>query len=153
MGGVGLEIQRSLETDGRSIVTVDASLVASNIGVGVAVLDADATLAGIVVRDTKPGHNGGEGDGIALLGTATASVAGSRIESSARTGVASFGGSVSLGASLLECNAIPLDEETLDGSSSTFTDTGGNQCGCAGALSVCQILSSGLAPPTTVGAS
>jgi hypothetical protein len=57
------------------------------------------------------------GDGIlvfAVAAPARAVVSGARVESSARAGIASFGGTVVIGASTLECNPIRLDLESSE---------------------------------------
>jgi hypothetical protein len=71
----------------------------------------------------------------------------SRIERNARAGVSSFGANASLGSCALDCNALHLDEELLDGASASFVDLTGNVCGCEGAVVACQAQSSNLAPP------
>lgn len=71
-------------------------------------------------------------------------------EGSARAGISSFGAAVEIGSTTLECNSIHLDGEQYRGNDFSFDDLGGNACGCAGAPVVCQVLSSGLAPPEPI---
>ena len=80
-------------------------------------------------------------------GPASAVLAGSRVEGNARSGVSSFGSSLSIEDSVLECNTIHLDGEVFQGLPATFEDRGGAVCGCAGAEVDCKVLSSNLAPP------
>jgi hypothetical protein len=105
------------------------------------------------VRDTLPrAADGTFGDGIVVyaIATASATITATRVEGSARAGIANFGGAVTLGTTKLECNSIHLDGESMAGVAFTFDDAGGSACGCSGSSVVCQILSSGLAPPEPI---
>jgi hypothetical protein len=156
--GRGIELQVDLASGVASTLTLRSTLIASNREFGLVI---DSVLGVVVdrvlVRDTQPRASDGLfGDGISIVtdrGPASVGITASRIEASARAGLSSFGGAVTLGSSTLECDAIALDGETFGGSSASFVDQGGNVCGCSGTPAVCQILSSGLAPPESVGPS
>ena len=62
----------------------------------------------------------------------------------------SFSTSLTLSASTLECNKLDLDGETLLGVPYTFTDEGGNTCGCGGETWACKVLSTALAAPPPI---
>jgi hypothetical protein len=62
--GVGVQIQGNLMTPERSALTLRASLVEQNHGMGVGLIDADATIEFSVVRGTQPNGNGMHGRGI-----------------------------------------------------------------------------------------
>jgi len=86
--------------------------------------------------------------------TASAHVSGTRIEGSARAGIANFAATVVLADSELECNGIHLDGEPLtvpEGTfPSSFDDLGGNRCGCGDVRTACTVLMSNLEPPSTL---
>jgi hypothetical protein len=107
----------------------------------------EATL----VRDTKPRPSDGRfGDGIiahGLFAPANLSIHASRIENSARAGIASFGSFVSLSDSRVQCAGFDLEGEILDGQNFSFDDGGGNACGCPTADHPCAVVSTNLDPP------
>jgi hypothetical protein len=150
-GGRGVSAQAETTTAERSVLHMRSSLVERSREGGVFVIGCEGVLEDVVVRDTMVRANDGSyGDGVASLsfpGPAQVAVTGSRIEASARAGVVAFGGAVVLGSTVLECNPIPLDGETYQGVEPSFTDEGGNTCGCAGATSSCAVASSSIAPP------
>jgi hypothetical protein len=151
MGGRGVSVQAFDSTGERSVLRMRSSAVEHSREGGVFVIGSEGILEAVVVRDTLvQAADGSYGDGVASLsfpGPAQVVVTGSRIESSARAGVTAFGGAVVLGSTVLECNPIALDGETYQGVQSSFTDEGGNTCGCAGATSSCAVASSSIAPP------
>jgi hypothetical protein len=117
---------------------------------GLGLVNATATVVRTLVRDTMTGENGLLGDGMVVANTGTGGeldVTASRIENSARAGLANFGAAAAIGDSQLACNAFHLDGETLAGHAYEFTDRGGNACGCGAAPVECQVLSSNLEPP------
>lgn len=148
--GGGITVQADSKTKERASATIRTSVVEQNRDIGISVFSSDATVDRTVVRDTQPrASDGAFGDGVAawaLEGPAGAVVTASRIDHSARAGVSSFGASATLGATVLECNAIDLDGEVYAGSPS-WADQGGNMCGCAGHPVACKVTSSNLAPP------
>jgi hypothetical protein len=151
--GTGIALESDPITKERTQATIRACLIASNHESGVDVEASDAILERLLVRDTLPRASDGTfGDGIVVYAVAgsTATITATRVEGSARAGIANFGGAITLGTTKLECNAIQLDGESLAGLDFSFDDTGGSACGCSGATVVCQILSSGLAPPEPI---
>jgi hypothetical protein len=153
LGGIGVNVQDNPLTHATSTAQLTSSLVETSFVCGVAVVATVATFDDVVVRDVKSNGDGTFGDGIDVIAegaAASATINGGRIEATTRAGIASFGATVSLGGTTLECAAIPLDRETLGAFDPAFTDVGGNACGCSGAAITCQILSSGLAPPERV---
>ncbi|WP_437670771.1 hypothetical protein [Sorangium sp. So ce131] len=67
-GGRGIDIVNDPGTKERATVTLRASLLEQNHGVGVLVMGSDATAEATVVRDTQPGGDEGHGAGILLVG-------------------------------------------------------------------------------------
>jgi hypothetical protein len=135
---------------------VRSSLVENNRVFGVMVQGADATLDGLLVRNTLPlASDGSFGDGVVVVSLVLASgpaeasavVTNTRIENSARAGLASFGSHVTIGGSAMSCNAFDLDGEELDGFQFSFEDLGGNDCGCPEPFETCVAQSSSLLPP------
>jgi hypothetical protein len=79
------------------------------------------------------------------------------LRSNTRVGVSSFGSTVKLRHSMLECNPIHLDgAQAFDMLAQplsvpfAFEDQGGNACGCDGTAVQCTVLSAGLDPPRPV---
>jgi hypothetical protein len=70
------------------------------------------------------------------------------VASSARVGLGSFGSAIDVATTELECNAIALNGEQLYDTPYTFNFGEGVRCGCNGEEAQCQVLSSGLEPPT-----
>ena len=137
----------------RASLTMTASLVAEQLEAGITLDGADATIDASRIRDTHgEAATHSFGDGIVLQGHATLALTGSRVERSARAGVAAFGSSVSLAKTTLSCNAVDLDGDAdLDGSPYAFDLAKDNACGCGKGPQVCQVLSSNLAPPRALG--
>lgn len=145
--GRGINVQPDDSTQAPAKVSVSGSLVEDNLDVGIFALSSALTIDRTTVRGTKPATDGIQGDGVmALLGGSIALTA-SRVETSSRAGVTSFGGHVSVGATTLECNPIPLDGETFEGAPPTFEDLGANVCGCGGHTGACKVVTSDLTPP------
>ena len=94
-------------------------------------------------------NSGLYGDGVAAA-EGTVDIRGAVIERSARAGVASFGAAVTVGGSTFECNSIQLAMQSFVMLPASFTDGGGNHCGCGDAQGTCKTLSSSLEPPTPV---
>lgn len=142
--GRGISIQSGAE------LTLVASVVDGGYEAGVCVLDSEATVVGSVVRGIRalPSSHA-FGDGIAVEGSSSSriDVTGSRVEESERAGISAFGGAVTLGTTVLECNAIHLDGEPSGQVDPSFVDSGTNVCGCEGATSPCRLVSSQLEPP------
>jgi hypothetical protein len=149
--GWGIDVQVHPETNVRSTARIEHSLVEKSTYGGVVALGSDVTLDSSIIRDTAMRPNDGAfGDGLLVAsdpGAGSAVVSNVRLESNARAAISNFGASVTLGTSVLECNAIDLDGEPLGGASYDFQDEGGNVCGCAGNTVACTVLSSALSPP------
>lgn len=102
--------------------------------------------------------NGILGDGLAAVSSlalpVSVTVTASLLQDNARAGMASFGASVSLSDTALECNVLQLNGERDYGLLGEplsipfmFDDLGGNRCGCGDLEEPCTVLSSGLVPP------
>jgi hypothetical protein len=148
--GSAIQVQLFVETGARSFATIRASTVDDNAGLGIAIAGSDANVAETLVRNTHARADGAFGDGlvvVAAYGPASAGIAASRVEGSARAGIVSFGAQVPLASTALECNAIHLDVETSEGLLGSIEDGGDNACGCGGEMVTCKAVSSNLAPP------
>ena len=139
----------------RGKATVLRSLLERCLDAGIVVTNADATLQSSIVRDVSARAVDGQyGDGVAAWRLeemtddpnphASVTIEGSRIERSARAGIASFGATVSLTSSVLSCHPISLNGERDDDVDFTFDDRGSNLCGCDDAETSCKVLSSSL---------
>jgi hypothetical protein len=153
--GVGIDVLYDPATFAGANATVRDCVVDGNREVGVLVLGSTATIEGTLVTGTQAQANDGSGgDGMAVaadLSSATATITASRVEGSARAGIAVFGAALSLDSTELGCNAIELDGEQEYGQDFQFDASGGgNSCDCPGATVTCQVLSSGLAPPKLI---
>src|SRR5205823_3957940 len=106
--GRGLQAQRDPFTFERSMVTLRGSLVANSYDVGVIVVSSDLVADGLLVRDSKASPADSLfGDGIAVFAdtdVASGIITGSRVEHSDRAGISSFGASLTVSATTLECN-------------------------------------------------
>lgn len=151
--GRGIQIQ---DFDGRvSTATVRRTRVEESYDLGVGIMDASVTIEATTIAATHPrASNGSFGDGLVVESfegsRSEAIVRDSRIERSARAGVANFGGRIVVGQAVLECNPIYMNGETVNGFDFAFEDQGDNVCGCDGAPRACQVLSSMLTPPEAV---
>ena len=154
-GGMGVYLREGAAATLRHSA-IDGSRVA-----GIAVVASEATIERTAVTNTLAhAVSGLFGDGIAVLShqttVARATVVGAFVQGSQRAGIASFAGSVTVEASVLECNAVDLDGEPVgsDIPMGTFEFAGdGNVCRCdAGGASAdeaeCLVQTANLAPPT-----
>ncbi len=156
--GRGVQVQpHKLEgqaTTGRvGSLAMRGCAVERSVDVGLSIVSAGATIDGTLVRDVAARADGLQGDGISVfadVGPASVVVQGSRIESAARAGFASFGGSMSIGTTTLSCNPIALDGEEYGGQPYAFEDLGGNACVCDGVEEVCSVQSASLTPPDSL---
>jgi hypothetical protein len=152
--GVGLVVQNDTADSGRSNATISSSVLDGNSTSGFYLVASDAVVDHLLVRGTTAEPSDGYfGDGVtvfAQVGPATLTMTASRIESNVRAGLSSFGGAVSIATSTFECNAFHLDGEAFAGVAYSFTDGGGNACGCNGTPVACQVLTSGLAAPSRI---
>jgi hypothetical protein len=150
--GRGINVQWGTDEQVRGYATVRWSVLERTRETGLVIIGSDATVEATGIFATAPREADGTfGDGVAVLRTdtepASVSLVDSRIESSARAGIASFGASVEVSSSRLECNAIDLDAEPLDGVPASFLDSGDVSCGCEGQERTCSVTSASLAPP------
>jgi hypothetical protein len=118
---------------------------------GIVVVSAGATVERSRIATTRPRTDGSHGDGVGVVADdgfpASVDVLGSRIESSARAGLASFGARAALSGSVLVCNAFDLNAQDYLGTPFSFDDAGGNACGCPEPDGPCKIDSAELSPP------
>jgi len=119
---------------------------------GIAIVGSDGTIEASLVRTIVPqAADGGFGDGLVVTRhadrAAAASLRTSRIEDSARAGVAAFASTGFLADNAVVCAGIPLVSEELELGPATLDDGGGNRCGCPTPTSPCQAISANLAPP------
>jgi hypothetical protein len=157
LGGRGITAQHALASGERANLHLTRSLVEGSRDVGVFIGSSDGTVEDTVIRGTLARASDGHiGDGLVVLTNnelpANAFVSRTRIETSARAGILAYSGNVTVSGSTLECNPIALDGEDFAGSQhiASLTDGGDNVCGCNGQSAVCQVVSSGLEPPTAI---
>ena len=112
---------------------------------------ANVTADQVLVTDTAALADGSYGDGITVFDAAL-TLTHSRIARSARAGVASFAGKVSFVGVVVDCAAFALDGEPdpPEPADYSFDLTGGAVCGCGTSEGPCQVLSSSLAPPSSL---
>lgn len=142
----------------RATMMAHGCLIEDNRHTGLVAGGTDATLDSVIVRNTSATPAGSYGDGIAaMVGELSSSslldtvvtVTESRIESNARAGLSSFGASLDVGSTAFECNRIDIDgEEGLQGQPFAFDDLGANTCACDGTERECQLVTTGLEPPS-----
>jgi hypothetical protein len=152
--GEGIMIQLSAFTRTPSSVTVQSCSVQRNFDFGILVVGSDATIVNTAVSATS-GRASDDlfGDGIAVvsdLGPASATIIDSLIDRSHRAGLANFGAALALADSLLDCSAIDIASEPLDGTQPQFDDQGDNRCGCSKEHTECRAVSTGIEPPNPV---
>jgi len=126
-------------------LSLTASVVEDVPAVGVIVQSSPATIDGVRISNLL-GIEGTFGDGIDVwseAAPASLTLTSSLIEGATRAGVASFGSTVSIADTVLECDQIVLDGE----GDYDFDDRGGNTCRCDGTTEACKVLSSMLVPP------
>lgn len=160
--GINVQLQCSsgmCDGGGAATITVRGSLVANSHEAGIVIIGSQATLETTVVSTTLPRPlDGTNGDGVAVVtdgAPASATITRSRIEDSARAGVSSFGGEVAIDANVFECNTFDLDGESEFAGLMvpfTFSNLGGNTCGCKAEAFNCKVVSSLLEPPRPSGA-
>jgi hypothetical protein len=142
----------------RANVTIRGSVVAQNHDIGIFIGGSDVIMDATVVRDTWPrAADGNFGDGVVVMSAyvldgepppASATLTNMAIARSARAGLSSFGGDLSLAGTAITCAAFGLDGEVIDGDDFVIEDRGNNACGCPNADGQCTAVSAGLAPPT-----
>ncbi|MEJ7728531.1 MAG: right-handed parallel beta-helix repeat-containing protein [Polyangiaceae bacterium] len=146
---------RGINVQWPTVASLRGVLVERSREMGIAVLGADASLEGVLVRDTEPNGDGRFGDGIAVAGEtgpARADLVSSRVESSARAGLANFGALVMLEDSMFACSGFDLEGEPYLGAAFQFQHRGGTVCGCP-AEEECQVHSGNIEPAKAIGPS
>jgi hypothetical protein len=114
-------------------------------------MSSDATVERVAVSEHTNLTSSVFGDGIvvwALDGNASGAIRTVHVHASARAAISAFGADISVATSLLACNAIDLNGDNLGAAPFSFTDGGGNVCGCDGQAEECKLLSLDLEPPT-----
>ncbi|WP_437965974.1 right-handed parallel beta-helix repeat-containing protein [Sorangium sp. So ce260] len=148
--GRGIEVQGIDAEGGRGHLVLRSSLVEESVESGLVIFGSTAIVEDTTIRGTRSSSDGLQGNGVTVtkdLGDAEATLTDVRIEENDGAAVASFGASVSLERSTIECNFIDLNVETELGAPGRITDSGQNQCGCRGVSIPCRAKSEGLAPP------
>jgi hypothetical protein len=138
--------------------TVNRVVVENCQAAGFGVAGADVVASNLIVRNTLPQAMNDEfGDGIVVssflilipdIVPTTLELTRATVAENARAGIATFGATVSMLDTLVDCNAIDLDGEPIKETPYVLNDLGNNQCPCGGGG--CRVLSSGLAPPQPV---
>jgi len=157
--GRGINLQMDPVSGERSAATVKTSLIERSADIGICVMSSDAVVEDTLVRETKTVVETQYGDGISAVGDladATLTLTRCRSETSTRAGVASFGATISIEATRLECNVLDLNGEIFLQSGTTnvpptFHDLGGNACGCDGNDVPCEVKGVNLNAPTPPG--
>jgi hypothetical protein len=149
--GRGVQIQTFGACDA-AVAGISRAAIERNRDVGIAVIDAVATVDSTVVEGTQPTTIGTFGDGIAVVSSyrsAEVTISACRVVANARAGVTSFGATVLVTGTSLECNPIHLAGELgLDGSPFELEDGGGNICGCENVETACAVQTANLQSPT-----
>jgi len=135
-------------------VCIYGGVLSQNRYAGIRLENSAVWVEGTTISHTLPRLADGKyGDGVA--GTLSEfKLVDMLINSSARSGVAAFGGHGVLGWLILNCNGIDLDVETWQNVSGSFDplfgDIGGLVCGCGLDEQTCIVQSSSLAPPEPI---
>jgi hypothetical protein len=155
--GVGIAVLTDYITTIRASAEMTHVVVDGAHAGGIVVGGADLTLSDAVVRNIQKQPNVNDfGDGIGAAATivwlpgylpTTLTLTRATIESVPRAGISNFGATVSLRDTLLECNAIQLDGEPIEGNPFHFSDEGNNDCGCADSREPCKVLTTNIQPP------
>jgi hypothetical protein len=144
----------SCDPAARSSLAVADSVVANSREAGISVLGSDATIERTNIQGTQARASDGLlGDGLLAMGydaAAMVTVRDTRIDDSARAGVANFGATVSLQRVSVGCAAFALNAEELEGLSAAFVDSSETLCGCPEAVDSCKATSAGLEPPEPI---
>ncbi|RLB57816.1 MAG: hypothetical protein DRI90_17535 [Deltaproteobacteria bacterium] len=153
--GVGMYAYSDLPALPRAQATVRGSIIEGSRMAAFMSLGGDVTLDGVVLDATEVDLGFDRyGDGLVVSRNgsipASAEVTHTLIRQSVRVGISNFGATVTLSNSVLECNAIHLNGETMATEDFSFTDVGGNRCGCGNDEVPCKVLSSELAAPGAV---
>jgi hypothetical protein len=140
---------RGIDVERLATATVIETLIDHNNDAGVFVRDARARIEASVVRATSSISGGLFGDGVTVV-NADAELLRTRVQDSARAGIATFGGMAALGSTRIECAAFSLTGQGYGGGDFAFEDRGDNLCGCPNADAMCKLVNAELAPPPAV---
>jgi hypothetical protein len=150
-GGLGIHVRDYFDHPGK--LTLNGAVLHDTAETSLAAIgDSQVVLTSVLVHDSKARtFDNLFGDGIAGFAIAnkqpSVTIEYSRIQTSARVALSSFGAIVSVSNTRFECNPIDLDAETFDIFTGELLDQGGNSCGCEADDIICRILSTGLTPP------
>jgi hypothetical protein len=155
--GAGIVFHLEPVTGFRSDGIVTRSVVQDAYAAGLAALGADVVASDVITTGIRPQVDAKDfGDGIVAsawvqfldeLFPTSMQVTRATVTGNARAGIASFGASVEVGQSMVDCNTIHLDAERLEHLPAVFTDGGLNVCGCGAETITCKVLSANLEPP------
>jgi hypothetical protein len=152
----GVLAQRGFEPEDFTSLSIVSSEIHNVETIGIAVVGTTATLSRIWVHDITANEEDKFGDGIGALPwplppeplPAKLTVDQTLIEGSVRAGIASFGGAIAMGDSLLRCNTMQMVADPAADLQASITDLGGVRCGCGQNAEVCKVLSNSLEAPS-----
>jgi len=155
--GIAVSILTDWKTGVAASAEVTRTVIDGAYAAGLAVGGGDLIASDVIVRNIQKQVNVDDfGDGIGASATiiwlpdiipTTLTVTRATIEGVPRAGVSNFAANVSISGSWLDCNAIDLDGEPIDGIDFVFDDLGGNDCGCGDERSECKVLTTDIGPP------
>jgi hypothetical protein len=149
-GPLGIRLDGAGAWGAPSHLTMVSSLIESVVGFGVRLSDSDALIEATVIRQVEARPDGTFGDGVAAmerLADTVVELRGCRVSRASRASLASFGASAILETNAFDCAPVHLNGEAWEGNAYSFTDHGGNSCGCDEKVAICKVLSSSLQPP------
>ncbi|MBW2454413.1 MAG: right-handed parallel beta-helix repeat-containing protein [Deltaproteobacteria bacterium] len=152
----GILGQRGFKPDDWTSLSVSRSEIHDIEQAAIVVIGIEASLAQTWVHDTSATVDDRYGDGIAVLpwpldpGPTPAQLTIDQciVENSARAGLASWRGGVSVGNSLLLCNTMSMVADPAGLLAASITDMGGVDCACGTEVDVCKVLSTSIEPPS-----
>jgi hypothetical protein len=148
--GRSVGAQDEVMTGERSEGSIADSLLTGYAETALIAVSSDLVAERVAIRDATTLSSSPFGDGIvamALGPPATATLRTVHVDRSARAAVGAFGATLSVETSLLECNPIDMNGDDIQGVPFSFTDAGGNLCGCEGLAHACKLQSASLEPP------
>lgn len=150
-GGAGIAAQTDMVTAARPALKVASSLVETSRRAGILIVDGDLTLQSVIVRNTEPQASDGlYGDGVAAIsleGPSQVEMQACLIARNPRAGISTFGATIAIGSTAMECNGVDIVAEDDGMAKSSINDLGSNSCGCEGQVVNCQVASLSLVPP------
>jgi hypothetical protein len=150
--GDGISVELAADTSAPAHLDLQDAVVRRTARMGVLVYDAQASLAGLSVRDVTGLPDGTYGDGVSLAAFQAAPepsvLLDSTIANTVRAGVATFGdAAATVKGTAIDCSAFAL---TTNGPTGGLVDGGGNTCGCGDAEEICKIVGAMLTPPSPI---